>query len=146
VRDITEALASLGLDLDELPPKETVHWNRLCHLRTKIAGALPEGIGDTHLLRALHPSAAVLGYPRDLARSWLQAHESLERGWYAGPVGRMGRDSSEFAVAIRSALVQGKTLDIYAGAGIVRGSDPDSEWQEIRKKMRQFHEALGLRP
>ena len=58
----------------------------------------------------------------------------------------MGRDAAEFAVAIRSALVQGKTLEIYAGAGIVRGSDPDLEWHEVRSKMRQFHEALDLNP
>jgi menaquinone-specific isochorismate synthase len=145
VRDVREALESIGLDLDALPPKEVVHWNRLCHLRTQISGRLPENVRDPDIIMALHPSAAVLGYPRDRAWSWLERHESLERGWYAGPVGWMGRDGAEFAVAIRSALVQGKTLDIYAGAGSVRGSDPDLEWNEVRSKLRQFHEALDLK-
>lgn len=145
VRDVKEALGTIGMALDDVPPKEIVHWNRLCHLRTPIKGRLPEDVDDGDILRALHPSAAVLGYPRERAWSWLGQYESLQRGWYAGPVGRIGRDTAEFAVAIRSALVQGKTLDIYAGAGIVRGSDPDLEWEEIRSKMRQFHEALGLR-
>jgi menaquinone-specific isochorismate synthase len=146
VRDVREALESIGLDLDVLPPKELVYWNRLCHLRTQISGRLPENLHDLDIIRALHPSAAVLGYPRERAWSWLERYESLNRGWYAGPVGWMGRDAAEFAVAIRSALVQGKTLEIYAGAGIVRGSDPDLEWNEIRSKMRQFHEALDLNP
>jgi menaquinone-specific isochorismate synthase len=145
VRDVKEALESIGLDIDAIPAKEIVLWNRLCHLRTQITGRLPETVGDLDILRALHPSAAVLGYPRAQARSWLERYESLQRGWYAGPVGRIGRDAAEFAVAIRSALVHGKILEIYAGAGIVRGSDPDLEWDEIRSKMRQFHEALDLR-
>jgi len=145
VRDVRAALESIGLNIDAIPPKEVVLWNRLCHLRTQITGRLPETVGDLDILRALHPSAAVLGYPRAQARSWLERYESLERGWYAGPVGRIGRDAAEFAVAIRSALIYGKILEIYAGAGIVRGSDPALEWDEIRGKMRQFHEALDLR-
>jgi len=146
VRDVKEALESIGVALDTLPPKEVVYWNRLCHLRMQISGRLAQGTCDSDIIKALHPSAAVLGYPRDRAWSWLQCHESLDRGWYAGPVGWVGRDAAEFAVAIRSALVQGKTLEIYAGAGIVRGSDPDLEWHEVRSKMRQFHEALDLNP
>ncbi len=145
VRDVKEALETIGLDMDALPPKELVHWNRLCHLRTQISGRLPQTVCDVDIIKALHPSAAVLGYPRDRARSWLTRFESLERGWYAGPVGRVGQDTAEFAVAIRSALVHGKTLEIYAGAGIVKGSDPDLEWNEIRSKMCQFHEALDLK-
>ncbi|MFC1766852.1 chorismate-binding protein, partial [Planctomycetota bacterium] len=56
-------------------------------------------------LRSLHPSAAVLGYPRDIAWQTLRVQESFSRGWYAGPIGWVTRDRAEFAVAIRSALL-----------------------------------------
>ena len=86
----------------------------------------------------------MLGYARDRAWSVLRAEECFNRGWYAAPVGWIGRDAAEFAVAIRSALVYEDTLELYAGAGIVRGSDPQLEWNEILSKMNHFHEALGI--
>ncbi len=59
-------------------------------------------------------------------------------------MGWIGKDKAEFAVAIRSALVRGKALELYAGAGIVKGSDPLQDWEEIQSKMRHYHEALGI--
>jgi menaquinone-specific isochorismate synthase len=59
-------------------------------------------------------------------------------------VGWIGREAAEFAVAIRSALMRGNSLDIFAGAGIVRGSEPEREWDEVRSKMGLFLEAFGL--
>ena len=64
--------------------------------------------------------------------------EPFDRGWYAGPVGYIGTDGSEFAVAIRSGLVQNDQLSLYAGAGIVEGSNADDEWDEIENKISGF--------
>ena len=56
----------------------------------------------------------------------------------SGPLGYVGLDRAEFVVGIRSALVKGKRLSAYAGAGIVKGSDPDAEWREIEHKIDNF--------
>ena len=66
--------------------------------------------------------------------------EPFDRGWYAAPVGWVGLDSTEFAVAIRSGLVVDETLSLYTGAGIVPGSTPQEEWAEIENKMTSFAE------
>ena len=70
--------------------------------------------------------------------------EPFDRGWYAGPVGWIADGAAEFAVAIRSGLCQGSTLNVYSGAGIVCGSDPTLEWQEIEQKIGDFLKALAL--
>jgi menaquinone-specific isochorismate synthase len=69
------------------------------------------------------------------------AEEGYDRGWFAGGIGVFQGDAGDVAIGIRSALVDGHKLYIYAGAGIVPGSDPDAEWQEIEAKMQNF---LGL--
>jgi menaquinone-specific isochorismate synthase len=61
--------------------------------------------------------------------------EPFSRGWYAAPVGWIGADQAEFAVAIRSALVDAKgTISVYSGAGLVKDSDPEQEWVETELK------------
>lgn len=72
-------------------------------------------------------------------------HEPFDRGWYAGPVGWMdSRSEGELAVAIRSAAVSGHRAAVYAGCGIVSGSDPDEEYAESSLKMRTMLAALGV--
>jgi menaquinone-specific isochorismate synthase len=92
------------------------------------------GVGPTALLRALHPTPAVGGTPRPSALEWIRAHEPFARGWYAGPVGWVGPDAAEFAVALRSAYFQDRSAVVVAGAGLVAGSDPDAEWDETARK------------
>jgi menaquinone-specific isochorismate synthase len=73
----------------------------------------------------------------------LREREALDRGWYAGPIGWMDANhDGEFAVAIRSALVRGSEASLYAGAGIVAGSDPDAELDETRLKLQPLLSAL----
>ena len=64
--------------------------------------------------------------------------EKFDRGWYAGPVGWIGREEAEFAVAIRSGLVFEDELHLYSGAGIVKGSNYESEWEEVENKIEGF--------
>ncbi len=114
------------------------------HLRSSVDGVVAEGVDAVDLLQALHPTPAVGGHPHEEALDVIRHLEPFDRGWYAGPVGWIADGGAEFAVAIRSALCQDSTLDVYSGAGIVCGSDPDLEWQEIEQKIGDFLRALGL--
>jgi menaquinone-specific isochorismate synthase len=120
------------------PEPALLQLPRCQHLYTHVEGILAEHGNDADLLRAFHPTPAVGGTPRDAALDWIEKAETFDRGWYAGPVGWVGRDAAEFAVGIRAGLVHGKQLSLYAGAGIVDGSDPDDEWAEIENKMSTF--------
>ncbi|NUM56799.1 MAG: isochorismate synthase [Candidatus Hydrogenedentes bacterium] len=112
------------------------------HLYVGIEGILDHFGTDAELLRGLHPTPAVGGVPTRTALDWIAESEPFDRGWYAGPVGWVGCDSAEFAVAIRSALVTGNTLSVYTGAGIVDGSVPDEEWAELENKLTPYTAVL----
>lgn len=109
---------------------------QLQHLQTSIRAVIHGNVFDADLLVALHPTPAVAGLPRKDAIQMIRDTELFDRGWYAGPVGWMSGDSSEFAVAIRSVLLTGSQLILTAGAGIVDGSDPRAEWDETEQKIR----------
>jgi menaquinone-specific isochorismate synthase len=108
------------------------------HLFTGFRGELRDGPSDADLLRLLHPTPAVGGCPTEAALLRIKQWEGFDRGWYAAPVGWLGRDSAEFAVGIRSALVQGNSLALFAGAGIVTGSTAQGEWDEVEHKVGDF--------
>ncbi|HRI88450.1 MAG TPA: isochorismate synthase [Candidatus Hydrogenedentes bacterium] len=108
------------------------------HLYAGIEGILDHFNTDAELLRGLHPTPAVGGVPTSAALDWISKTETFDRGWYAGPVGWVGCDSAEFAVAIRSALVTGNTVNVYTGAGIVEGSTPEGEWDELESKLAPY--------
>ena len=112
------------------------------HLLTHIEGTLKSPDCDAELLSGFHPTPAVGGMPRDEALERIRTVEPFERGWYTGPVGWVGHDATEFAVAIRSALVCGNQLSVYAGAGIVPGSEPQDEWDELENKIADFWSIL----
>ncbi|WP_310482431.1 isochorismate synthase [Chamaesiphon sp. VAR_48_metabat_403] len=112
--------------------------NKVQHLYTQCQGILTPDITDTDILPQLHPTPAVGGVPRTQALKLIQELEPFERGWYAAPVGWVGADDAEFAVAIRSGLVDRNRLLLFAGAGIVTGSQSEEEWIEIENKIRHF--------
>ncbi len=114
------------------------------HLRTPIAGTLAAPRHVLELVEALHPTPAVGGLPSPAAMRWIQEHESVSRGWYASPVGWFDADGDgEFAVALRCCALRGSRAYLYAGAGIVAGSDPDLEYHETELKRRALLSALG---
>ncbi len=114
------------------------------HLETPLRGLLRPGIGLLEVAAALHPTPALGGVPRATALDFIAAHEPYPRGWYAAPVGLMFPDGSgELGVAIRSALLLGDRAVLYAGAGIVAGSDPAREWQETTLKLETMRRALA---
>ena len=114
------------------------------HLLSRVRASLRAGVTSLDVLAALHPTPAVGGYPAGKALEAIRSRECFDRGWYAGPVGWIGPDAAEFAVGIRSGLVRGRSLSLYSGAGIVRGSRPNAEWQEIEHKIGAFVRVLGL--
>jgi menaquinone-specific isochorismate synthase len=141
---IQEALTPIceGLEMEEDVSDMKLARGR--HLRSKVRGTLRDGVTDAGLLEALHPTPAVGGHPRGQALEEIWALEPFDRGWYAGPVGWIGAEASEFAVGIRSGLVRGRTLALFSGAGIVAGSVPDEEWAEIEQKIGDFTGTFGL--
>jgi len=116
------------------------------HLYAGVEATLKPGVHALDVLLALHPTPAVGGTPTAAAMGRIEATEPFDRGWYAGPVGWIGRDDAEFAVALRCGLVAdgGATLSLYSGAGLVRGSEPEAEWAEIEQKISDFVRVLGL--
>ena len=113
------------------------------HLHSKMQGILLPNVNDSDLLPSFHPTPAVSGTPDPEARAIIRELEPFDRGWYAGPVGWINRSKAEFAVAIRSGLLCGRTLRIYTGAGIVSGSVPEEEWREIEIKLQSWKSLLG---
>ena len=117
------------------------------HLCTPIVGWLREAVHVLDVAAALHPTPAVAGVPRERALAWIAADEPSPRGWYAAPVGWFdGTGDGELVVALRSGLLRGSMAHLYAGAGIVEGSDPDDEYDETSVKLRALLEALGVNP
>jgi menaquinone-specific isochorismate synthase len=141
---IREALAPLCEEIEIGEDVSEMKLARGRHLRSRVRGRLREGVTAAELLDALHPTPAVGGYPRHRAIREIGDLEPFDRGWYAGPVGWIGAEASEFAVGIRSGLVRGRTLALYSGAGIVAGSVPDGEWAEIEQKIGDFTGMFGL--
>ncbi len=112
--------------------------NKVQHLYTQCQGMLKPHLTDAEILPKLHPTPAVGGFPTAPALQLIQKLEPFERGWYAAPVGWVGYDDAEFAVAIRSGLIDRDRLLLFAGAGIVQGSQAAEEWAEIENKICHF--------
>ncbi|SJL83438.1 isochorismate synthase [Vibrio palustris] len=135
VDDIVGRLQGMCTFLEVEPHVSLVKLRQVQHLRRKITATLGQQVDGGELLTALQPTAAVSGLPRQAAYEFILKHEPFVRGWYAGSLGYVSRENSEFCVAIRSALVMDNEVRLFAGAGIVPGSDAEQEWQELDRKM-----------
>jgi menaquinone-specific isochorismate synthase len=119
----------------------------LSHLATLITARVrdPE-TSAVDLARAMHPTPAVAGTPRDTALAAIDRLEPTSRGRYAGPCGWVDAEGDgEFVVALRGAQLDGGRARLHAGAGIVAGSHADAEWAETQVKFEPMLRAL-LRP
>ena len=143
IRDSLTPLCRL-LEVDE--KMSEMKLTRRRHLASRVCGTLHEHVSDADILEAMHPTPAVGGYPKAAALQEIEASETFDRGWYAGPIGWIGANEAEFAVGIRSGLISGRNLSLYSGAGIVSGSVPEEEWAEIEQKISDFTRILGLGP
>jgi len=142
IRESLEDVADLNIpdtpSVDELA--------NVKHLRTSIQGTLKRRATLLGLAARLHPTPAICGKPRALARRWIAAHEQplgMTRGWYTGAIGwtRLGGDG-EWDVALRCASIDGPNARLYVGAGVVEGSTGSAELAETRQKGRALEQAL----
>ncbi|KAM7275608.1 hypothetical protein ACFE04_017474 [Oxalis oulophora] len=146
VRESIRSKLEAVCDRVVVEPKKTIRkFSRVQHLYAQLSGKLRNEDDEFGILCSLHPTPAVCGFPTGEARLLISDAELFDRGMYAGPVGWFGGGESEFAVGIRSALVgQGLGALIYAGTGIVAGSNPSLEWDELELKTSQFTKLLKL--
>lgn len=107
----------------------------LIHLFSRVELSLKDNISSLDLIRALHPTPAVGGLPKFKALAEIKKLEKFKRQYFAAPIGILGPEQEIFAVAIRSFLLKEREISFFAGAGIVKGSDVEAEWQETAKKM-----------
>ncbi|GAD80328.1 isochorismate synthase [Vibrio ezurae] len=135
VDDIVERLTPFCNNVEVDDEARLVKLRRVQHLKRHIQAELSKHADKSKLLEALQPTAAVAGLPRHLALEFIEQNEPFSRAWYSGSVGYISDQNAEFCVAIRSALVQDDNLHLFAGAGIVPGSEAEHEWQELDKKM-----------
>jgi isochorismate synthase len=123
------------LDIPESP--RLMQLQDIQHLETPIAGTARGDTSILDLLGTVHPTPAIAGEPREAALEWLADHENLDRGWYGGPVGFADTSGGGcFFAALRSSVVVGEEARLFAGAGIVEGSQPELELCETRLKLR----------
>lgn len=144
VEDMVARLSALGCSVRRDVEPHVLTLARILHLETKIAAEIPDGVTLLDILASLHPTPAVCGMPRSVALSILTGSEVFERGWHAGPVGWLGSDGSGmFVPALRSAVSYGAGWRLFAGAGIVPGSDPALEWEETELKFQPMLRAMA---
>jgi isochorismate synthase len=146
VDDVLAALAPVCVSAPVAAPAEVVRLATVSHLATEVTGRLADPAPSALALAGrLHPTPAVGGVPRAEALRSIAVLEGFERGLYAGPVGWVdSRGDGEWAVALRSATLDGPTARLAAGAGIVAGSDPEAEWRETEAKLAPMLAALGV--
>jgi menaquinone-specific isochorismate synthase len=124
-------------------PRRLLKLSHVQHLETPIEAIVPEGTHVLDLVKRFHPTPAVGGIPRDASLALIRRLETFSRGWYAGAVGWFdAAGHGVFATAIRSALTTPEATWLFAGAGIVAGSNPEAEWKETEIKLRLMDQAL----
>ncbi|NJN04336.1 MAG: isochorismate synthase [Leptolyngbyaceae cyanobacterium RM1_1_2] len=142
---IAQRLRYLGLQPQHSSVPDLLKLSNIQHLHTPIRARLSPEQHPLEILALLHPTPAVAGFPSDLACRLIRQYESFERSLYAAPLGWIDANGdSEFIVGIRSALIDHNQARLYAGAGIVAGSNPDKEVAEIQLKLQALLQALAV--
>ena len=135
------------LDVDKT---ETVKAGNLLHLRTKVSGELNTTSSLQDLIRALHPTPAVCGLPRKVAKEFIMAHETYFRGYYTGFLGELnlqdskenGAKSSSLFVNLRCMEIQDNNAVLFIGGGITKDSNAEKEWEETVSKAKTMKRVL----
>ena len=144
VEAVAETLGSFCEDLAWDPEPVLLPTANVWHLSTRFAGTLRDPAPDAlELVAALHPTPAVCGAPRAAALETIGELEAFDRGSYSGPVGWLDAEGDgDWAIALRCAVIDGDRATLFAGAGIVAGSDPEAEVDETERKFRAFLDSL----
>ena len=143
-RGITEALSGVASEVRASGTPTLRRMANVQHLHTPIEARTEEQRHVLELVERLHPTAATAGLPKDAALCLIREQEPFSRGWYAGPIGWIDAEGGgEFAVALRSGLLREDVATLYAGCGIVQGSQPEREWAESEIKLEAMLWALN---
>jgi menaquinone-specific isochorismate synthase len=139
---LIERLRQLDLKPQQLP-LQLLQLSNIQHLWTPIYAHLSHDLNPLEIVAQLHPTPAVAGVSTEIACEQIRRYEKFDRSLYAAPLGWVDyQGNSEFIVGIRSALIEGNRARLYAGAGIVSGSNPDKEFAEIQLKLQSLLKAL----
>ncbi len=139
---IFEQLFDLGLQ-PKRASLQLLKLSNIQHLWTPIYTQLKQRINPLEIISKLHPTPAVAGIPIDVACEEIREYENFDRSLYAAPIGWLDLEGNcEFIVGIRSALIKDNKARLYAGAGIVAGSQPQQELTEIELKFQALLQAL----
>jgi menaquinone-specific isochorismate synthase len=148
VRSVADALAPFCSSTNVPDSPFVLHLSNVMHLATDVTGVLNDSAKPTDiftLISELHPSAAVCGTPTKKASELIAELEQMNRGRYAGPVGWIDiHGDGEIAIALRCGQISQNQLkiQIYAGCGVVAGSDPEKEFAESQAKLMPMRTAL----
>lgn len=145
---VAEGLRPFCRTLDAPPGPSLINTETMWHLSSDIRGELAAGSPNSlGLAASLHPTPAVCGYPNDKAFDLIGEIEPFERGFYTGMVGWCDAEGNgEWVVTLRCATVAGNNMRLFAGAGVVEASSPESELAETSAKFRTMLNALGVSP
>lgn len=138
LEDILSQVKTITEDLPCVTSEQLLNLGNIFHIKSEISGRLKANVSALKLLTRLHPTAAVGGFPRQSAAEFIRTNEEFDRGWYAAPIGCIYGGVAEFAVGIRSYLINGTSGYAYAGCGVVSGSTADREWEETVRKFKSF--------
>lgn len=145
VDNILQNLDPLCQELKVSKQPEILETTTMLHLSSVFQGTLKDqDLNALNVALSLHPTPAVCGSPTNLAKQFILQHEGYDREYYAGLVGWMdAHGNGEWVVTIRCGLLSGQSIRLYAGAGIVMGSDAEMEWNETEAKMQTMLKTLN---
>jgi menaquinone-specific isochorismate synthase len=147
VRSVADALEPHCSSMNVPEAPFVLHLPNVMHLASDVTGVARDAASSLALAEALHPSAAVGGTPRSSAVALIAEIEGMDRGRYAGPVGWIDASGDgEWGIALRSATLDGATVRLYAGCGVVGSSDPAAELAESNAKLVPVRDALQGAP
>jgi len=146
VRAAVSALSPLSSKIEVPDTPVLKKLTTIQHLYTPVKATLLDEEDVWAAAHALWPNPAIGGEPKEKAVSWIRQFEKLSRGWYSGVVGVLNAslDEANLVVGIRSGVIRGRQAVIYAGAGLVAGSEPREEFEETTWKLRTMGRALGI--
>ena len=149
VRSVADALAPYCSSTNVPEAPFVLHLSNVMHLATDVTGVVNDSANPVDMftvIKALHPSAAVCGTPTDSARGVIAEIEGMNRGRYAGPVGWIdARGDGEVGIALRCGQLNddATAIRLFAGCGIVAGSNPEEEFAESQAKLLPMRTALA---
>jgi menaquinone-specific isochorismate synthase len=143
VESVRDLLTPLCAELEVDPEPYLLQMADYQHLATSVSGVLARDTSALALAASLHPTAAICGTPTDAALELIRELERMDRGRYSGPVGWVdARGNGEWGIALRCGEIDGSRARLFAGCGIVAGSQPDAELAETETKFRPMRRAL----